>query len=85
MTSEPWQEPPADVELPARMSGPVDLTGVPTVDTALRRLEALPEMPLGEHAAVYEQVHAELRRVLDGPSDSGSDTGVPASSTPMPG
>lgn len=82
MTSDiPSQAPPDECELAAQMSAPVGLHGVPPVDAALRRLEALPEMPLGEHAAVYEQVHADLRRALDGPSD----TEVPAPSTSMPG
>jgi len=34
------------------------------VDAALRLLDQLPELPVSEHAPVFEQVHAELTEVL---------------------
>ncbi len=50
-------------------------TGEPRVDVALELLESLPEVPLGEHPEVFEQVHARLSEVLDeldtGPGDNG--------------
>lgn len=39
-------------------------TGDPRVDAALKLLDRLPELPVGEHAAVFERVHAELTEVL---------------------
>jgi len=39
-------------------------TGDPRVDAALRLLDRLPALPVGEHAPVFERVHAELAEVL---------------------
>jgi hypothetical protein len=39
-------------------------TGDLRVDAALRPLDRLPELPVGEHAAVFERVHADLTEVL---------------------
>lgn len=39
-------------------------TGDPRVDAALRLLGRLPELPVSEHAPVFERVHAELTEVL---------------------
>ena len=39
-------------------------TGDARVDAALRLLDPLPELPVGEHAPVFERVHAELTEVL---------------------
>jgi hypothetical protein len=39
-------------------------TGDPRVDAALGLLDRLPELPVGEHAPVFERVHAELTEVL---------------------
>ena len=39
-------------------------TGDPRVDAALRLLDRLPELPVSEHAPVFERVHAELTEVL---------------------
>jgi hypothetical protein len=50
-------------------------TGEPRVDEALRRLDGLAELPVAEHPAVFEQVHARLRDVL-GELDSGSLAGA---------
>jgi hypothetical protein len=72
--------PPTEVTPADPAPPPVDLTGVPAVDAALRRLETLDEVPLTEHAAVYEQVHADLRCALDGPS--GHQLSLP--SAPLP-
>ena len=40
-------------------------TGDPRVDEVLASLDSLPERPLSEHAAVYEQAHDQLRAALD--------------------
>ena len=45
---------------PARQPG----TGDRRVDAALRLLDRLPELPVTEHAPVFERVHAELTEVL---------------------
>lgn len=39
-------------------------TGDQRVDAALRLLEQVAELPVGEHAPVFERVHAELTEVL---------------------
>jgi hypothetical protein len=39
-------------------------TGEPRVDAALTLLDRLGELPVTDHAAVFEQVHAELTAVL---------------------
>lgn len=39
-------------------------TGEPRVDQALQMLDELAELPVSEHPAVFEQVHARLRDVL---------------------
>ena len=50
-------------------------TGEPRVDAALTLLGDLAELPVHEHAAVFEQVHAQLSEVLGeldaGPGDAG--------------
>lgn len=43
------------------------VTGVPSIDSALTRLDGLDGVSLGDHAAVYEQVHADLRDALENP------------------
>jgi len=50
-------------------------TGEPRVDAALTLLDRLPELPVTEHAAVFEQVHAELTAVLGqlDPESAGAD------------
>ena len=47
-------------------------TGDPRVDQALGRLGELADLPLPEHAAVFEHIHAELTGAL-GTLDSGND------------
>jgi hypothetical protein len=47
-------------------------TGDPRVDQALGRLGELADLPLPEHAAVFEHVHAELTGAL-GTLDPGND------------
>ena len=50
-------------------------TGEPGVDAALTLLDRLAELPVTEHAAVFEQVHAELTAVLGqlDPESAGAD------------
>jgi len=40
-------------------------TGVEDVDDVLDAVESLAERPIGEHVAVFEQAHEQLRRALD--------------------
>ena len=47
-------------------------TGDARVDQALHRLSELADLPLPEHAAVFEHIHAELTGAL-GTLDSGND------------
>lgn len=50
------------------------VTGVPSVDLALGRLDGLVGATTSDHAGVYEQVHAELRSALEDPGeDAGQD------------
>lgn len=50
-------------------------TGEPRVDAALDLLSELPGLPVTEHAAVFERVHAELTDVLGelDPESGGTD------------
>jgi hypothetical protein len=57
-------------------------TGEPRVDAALASLGRLALLPVGEHPAVFEQVHRGLREVL-GELDGGS--GGSAGSAGRPG
>jgi hypothetical protein len=50
-------------------------TGEPRVDEALQRLDELAELPVSEHPAVFEHVHARLRDVL-GELDTGTPAGA---------
>jgi hypothetical protein len=54
----------ADDEAVAAAAARQPGTGVPRVDAALRLLDRLPELPVSEHAPVFERVHAELTEVL---------------------
>jgi hypothetical protein len=49
-------------------------TGEPRVDAALTLLDQLSELPVTEHAAVFEQVHAELTAVLGQLDPESADT-----------
>ena len=48
------------------------ITGDPRVDQALGRLGELADLPLPEHAAVFEHIHAELTGAL-GTLEPGND------------
>jgi hypothetical protein len=48
------------------------VTGDARVDQALRQLGELDDLPLTEHAAVFEHIHGELTGAL-GTLDSGND------------
>jgi hypothetical protein len=52
-----------DDAVPAR-DEPVEATGEPRVDEALRRLGELGDLPVAEHPPVFERVHASLVDVL---------------------
>jgi hypothetical protein len=56
--------PAADEQAHAAAAASQPGTGDPRVDAALRLLDRLPELPVGEHAAVFGRVHAELTEVL---------------------
>lgn len=66
---------PEAPETAARSAEQWQATGEPRVDEALRKLDGLAELPVAEHPAVFEQVHARLRDVL-GELDSGSLAGA---------
>jgi hypothetical protein len=53
---------------------PVATTGEPRVDAALALLDRLPELPVSEHAELFEQVHAQLSEVF-GDLDAGGPVG----------
>jgi hypothetical protein len=63
---EPAPERTADPDGgPPRPPGvPRPETGEPRVDAALSLLDDLTELPVTEHPAVFEQVHAQLSEVL---------------------
>lgn len=42
-------------------------TGIDAVDRVLDLVAGLDARPLGEHAAVFEEAHADLRQTLDNP------------------
>jgi hypothetical protein len=63
---------PEDAEQ-GQVPGAPPRTGEPLVDSALSALAGLPDRPLAEHAAVFEQVHRRLREVL-GELGAGQDT-----------
>jgi hypothetical protein len=54
----------ADDETVAAAAARQPGTGDRRVDAALRLLDRLPELPVSEHAPVFERVHAELTEVL---------------------
>lgn len=51
-----------EVPVPAPMP-----TGIDAVDRVLDLVAGLDARPLGEHAAVFEEAHADLRQTLDNP------------------
>ena len=57
---------------PGSTPGSAVVTGDARVDQALRRLGDLDDLPLAEHAAVFEHIHGELTGAL-GTLDSGND------------
>jgi hypothetical protein len=67
---EPAGDEVAAAAEPARLG-----TGEARVDAALTLLDRLTELPVTEHAAVFEQVHAELTAVLGqlDPESAGAD------------
>ncbi|MGI8448900.1 MAG: hypothetical protein ACR2MP_17325 [Streptosporangiaceae bacterium] len=66
--------PAAPGSIPGRdaNTGDIVATGDDRVDQALYRLGELADLPLPEHAAVFEHIHAELTGAL-GTLDSGND------------
>lgn len=61
----------------SHLQGPSDhevetTAGPPAVDDALARLDALDDLPVAEHAAVFEEVHQSLRRSLRGDETDGT-------------
>jgi hypothetical protein len=73
-------------ERPATADPEIAATGEPRVDAALAGLGQLALLPVGEHAAVFEQVHRGLREVL-GELDGGpaGSTGGSSGSAGRPG
>jgi hypothetical protein len=67
---------PAGEEVATAASEPAGPeTGEPRVDEALTLLDRLTELPVTEHAVVFERVHAELTAVLGqlDPESAGAD------------
>ncbi|KAA1419724.1 hypothetical protein FE697_017565 [Mumia zhuanghuii] len=62
----PRPRPPVAPPAPAAAGDPAgeDIAADPRVEAVLSDLERLAELPVSEHLAVYEQVHAKLREVL---------------------
>lgn len=58
-------EPRRDQQAAIGHSGAMDRSPPDGIEAALSRLADLDTAPLPEHAAVYEQVHADLRSALD--------------------
>jgi hypothetical protein len=81
-TAEPQASPGPPVTDWARVAAEIAPTGEPRVDAALASLGRLALLPVGEHPAVFEQVHRGLREVL-GELDGG--TGGSAGSAGRPG
>lgn len=76
--SEEFQAPEASTDQVGRDDGeqgtdPVgagrspERTGNHDVDRVLSSLEALDDLPIDEHVAVFERAHENLRGALDGP------------------
>ena len=61
--ADDYEQEDQDLDPERRLASPPP-TGDPRVDAALRLLDRLPELPVGEHAPVFERVHAELTEVL---------------------
>ncbi len=66
--SEPDVLADTEAEIAARSMVPVE-TGHPAVDDVLRSLNALDDLPVDEHVAVFESAHEDLRRTLSGAGD----------------
>ena len=82
-------EPRVAAERPATTDPEIAATGEPRVDAALASMGRLALLPVGEHAAVFEQVHRGLREVLGeldgGPGETGGSTGGSSGSAGRPG
>ncbi|MGN0062839.1 MAG: hypothetical protein ACI379_01245 [Nocardioides sp.] len=63
-------ETPDDTSVSDVEPTPSVTTGVSSVDAVIRAVEPLDDLPVAEHAAVYEQAHDALRRALDAPADA---------------
>ena len=63
-TGPAGDDPVADDKAPGAAAASAPGTGDARVDAALRMLDRLPELPVGEHAPVFERVHAELTEIL---------------------
>jgi hypothetical protein len=74
-------EPPVAAERPPTADPEIAATGEPRVDAALASMGRLALLPVGEHAAVFEQVHRGLREVL-GELDGGSGGGAGSAGRP---
>lgn len=70
------QVPVATREMPAEVAAEVETTGEPDVDAVVSSLDALDDLPVAEHVAVFEQAHESLRRTLAGsPSQQAEQAG----------
>lgn len=70
--NQPWVNPDQQ-GLPIAV--PVQPTGDARVDAALERLQELDQVPIGEHAEVFGDIHARLSAALgDATSVDGADS-----------
>jgi hypothetical protein len=68
-------DPAGDDQVVAAAAPSAPGTGDPRVDAALKLLDRLPELPVAEHAAVFDRVHAELTEVLGDLDPESAGTG----------
>jgi hypothetical protein len=59
------------------MSELFESTGSPDVDAVLRTVADLDDRPVGEHGAVYEAAHEQLRRALEARPEEGPEATDP--------
>lgn len=59
-----------DEQLPLAVPGAWKPTGDIRVDSAVELVEAVRDLPLGEHQSVFEDVHGRLQQALSDASGS---------------
>jgi hypothetical protein len=62
-----------DTVVPSRPPMDYEPTGVDSVDRVLEDVASITDAPVGEHVAVFERAHEQLRRALDARPESADD------------